>query len=97
MARVFRNDLFGEWPSAVGMWVIRAPHNVAVAEELGQVKSDQIRLKSRPNLALEDFARHRLERDVLRFLPLELSAVTIVHLLNDKGNPTDSGLGKAEP
>src|SRR5262245_48137447 len=54
MTRVFGDDLFGEWPSAVGMRIIRAPHDVAVAEELGQVKSDQIRLKSRPNLALEN-------------------------------------------
>ena len=69
---------------------------MTVAEELDQVKSHQVGLISRPNLALEHLARQRFQWDVPGLLSLELSAVAVVHLLNDEWDPADRGFGEAE-
>src|SRR5215471_16976350 len=60
------------------------------------MQSNQVSLKGRPNLALEDLAGHRLEWNLFRLLALELSLVPIVHLLNDKRDPTNRRLGEAK-
>src|SRR5215831_18643326 len=60
------------------------------------MQSNQVSLKGRPNLALEDLAGHRLEWNVFCLLALELSLVPIVHLLNDKRDPTNRRLGEAK-
>src|SRR5215831_6630896 len=60
------------------------------------MQSNQVSLKGRPNLALEDLAGHRPESNVFRLLALELSLVPIVHLLNDKRDPTNRRLGETE-
>src|SRR4029077_6171046 len=96
MSRVLVDDLFGERPRAVRMRVIRSPHYVTFAEEVYQVQSHQIRLISRPNLALEDLAWHRFQRDVVGLLALELPLVTVVHLLDDERDPTNRRLGETE-
>src|SRR5215470_1496551 len=96
MARVLLDDLLRERPRAVGVWVIRSPHNVTIAEEFDQVQSHQIGLVSCPNLALEDLARHRFQRNIRGFFALELSLVAIIHLLNDEWDPADGGFREAE-
>src|ERR1051325_12233048 len=96
MTGVFLYDFLREWPGAVGMRIVRTPHGVAVAEELEQMETDKVGLKSRPDLALENFAGHRLERDFLGFSALELPFVAIIHFLHDTANPADGGFGEAE-
>src|SRR4249920_2178754 len=96
MSRVLVDDLFGERPRAVRMRVIRSPHYVTFAEEVYQVQSHQIRLISRPNLALEDLARHRFEWNIVGLLAFELPLVAIVHFLDDERNPTNGGFSETE-
>src|SRR5438034_377456 len=96
MGRVLVDDLPGERPGAVRVRVILPPHDVTGAEELDQVKSHQVGLIGRPNLALEHLARRRFQWDVPGLLSLELSAVAVVHLLNDEWDPADRGFGEAE-
>src|SRR5438309_7688115 len=93
VTRVFFDDLLGERPRAVGVRVVRAPHDMTFTEELDQVQSHEIRLVGRPNLALEDLTRQRFQRDVFGLLSFELSLVAVVHLLNDKWDSSDSRLG----
>ncbi len=69
---------------------------MAVAEELHQVQSDEIGLERSPNLALEDFTRHIFQRNLGGFPALELSLITIIHLLNDERNPADGRFRQAE-
>src|SRR5262245_26577286 len=96
MGGVFGDDVLRKRPGAVGMRIVRAPHNVAVAEKLDQVQSDEVSLKGRPYLALEDFTRHGFERNLRGFPALELPLVAVIHFLHDEGNPSDGGFGEAE-
>src|ERR1044071_1432369 len=96
MSRIFRDNLLRKRPGAVGVWIVRAPHDVPVAKKIGLVEPDKVGLKRCPNLPFEDLARHRFERNVSRFFSLELPLVAVIHLLHDKGNPADGRFSQAK-
>src|SRR5215204_325949 len=96
MQRIFLDHILGKRPGAVGMRIVRAPHNMAIAEEIDQMETDEIGLIGRPDLTLEDLTGHVLKRDLGGLAALELALVAIVHFLDDEGYPADRRFGETK-
>src|SRR6266540_437953 len=90
------DDLLRERPRAVGMRIVGSPHHVALAKELDQVQSHQVRLVCRPHLALENLAREFFQFDVRIPVGFKEPLVAVVHLLYYERDPARTRLGQYE-